>query len=298
MFASQSQLNIFGHQWNNCQRMQWFQAVRNHSLNVPVCQNHFSNRPRNHKAQLGIRTMEEEKEQVHHAYTNCSRSQQENDDTQLSDLPVTSGIDSKSPTHSTGLKNATLERESLSCASLVFYSFLFIKLDVLNQVITYGMKYLNNNSYPVPQTGIVFSTEALKFLCYVILISWTRGFQGFQEVRLSLWYSIPSICYAINNNVFLYALNYSTPPVWNILSQLRLVFTALAYRLFFKRAITRVQWVGLALLLIAVVLTNYTGVQGLMSHSNNLLTLLNLAALGACVAVTGNFSTEVSCPLK
>ena len=240
--------------------------------------------------------MEAGKENTCKNNSDCGNLQQDNGNISqvCSTVPVISGIVPQPPP--LVITNATLERESLGCANLVFYIFVFIHLDVLNQILTYDMKYINHNLYPVPQTSIVFATEVLKFLCSVAMVTWTSGFRTIAKVQFTLWYSIPSICYAINNNIHYYALNFSTPPVWNILGQLRLVFTALTYRLFFKRTMTTAQWLGLALLLVAVVLANFTGVHSALGRGDTLPVLLCLAALGSSVAVIGSFTTEARYP--
>lgn len=190
-------------------------------------------------------------------------------------------------------KNESLERESLGCCSVVFYSSIFLLLDVWKQVASYGMKYFNNNIYPVPQTKIVAVTEMFKFLCFVCLVMWTSGFSGLRNMRISPWYAIPSLIYAINNNIYYYALHFATPPVWNVLIQLRIVFTALTYRVMFKRNITDTQWAGLGLLITAVVLTNFTGGQTLLGQDQKLLVAMFLATLGSCTSVIGTLTMEV-----
>lgn len=120
-------------------------------------------------------------------------------------------------------RNETLERESLGCCGLVFYSSVFLMLDVWKQVASYGMKYFNNNVYPIPQTKIVAITEVLKFIVFLTFVIFTGKLKNF---KVSLWYAVPSIIYAVNNNIYYYALHFATPPVWNILIQLRMVLTA------------------------------------------------------------------------
>ena len=63
----------------------------------------------------------------------------------------------------------------------------------------------------------------------------------FFQMTISAWYAIPSLIYAFNNNIYYFALHYATPPVWNIIIQLRIIFTAFTYTFIFKRAMTSVQ---------------------------------------------------------
>jgi drug/metabolite transporter (DMT)-like permease len=192
------------------------------------------------------------------------------------------------------IKNRHLHREVGDCSSLLFYSSLFVVLDVCNQVALYGMKYLNRNVYPVPQTSVVFMTECLKFCAFIIFIACKKGIGALSAVTPSLGYAVPSLCYAINNNIYLYALRFTTPPVWNVLSQSRLVLTALIYTFVFKRAMAPVQWLGITLILFGVVLLNFSGLHSLISRAQPLPMLLYLVLLTACIAMVGNFTMEVS----
>ena len=65
------------------------------------------------------------------------------------------------------LKNRTLERESKGCYSLLFHTSVFVFVDVWRQITAYGMKYYNNDIYPVAQTQIVAMSEFLKLFIFV-----------------------------------------------------------------------------------------------------------------------------------
>lgn len=191
-------------------------------------------------------------------------------------------------------KNTSLERESTACSSLILYSLTYIMLDLWKQVTTYGMKYYNNNRYPLPQTEIIAITELLKFIIFFGIV--IHNGQIWQ-VRISLWYAIPSVIYAFNNNIYYYALHYATPPVWNILIQLRLVFTALTYKCMFHKVITNIQWAALLLLIVTIALTNINGGQTLDVH-NGILIALGLATVGSFTSVIGTITMEVSTHLQ
>lgn len=212
-------------------------------------------------------------------------------------LPVEPGTEVESPetppAEMAKKRNETLERENLGCCSLLCYSSIFLMLDVWKQVASYGMKYFNNDVYPVPQTRVVAITELLKFVCFAVLLVWSSGVSGLKSVRISLWYAVPSFIYAINNNIYYFALHFVTPPVWNVLIQLRVVFTALTYRTLFKRNVTFVQWVALLLLLLAMTLTNFSGGQTLLGQDQKILAAVFLATLGSCTSVIGTLTMEV-----
>ena len=78
-----------------------------------------------------------------------------------------------------------------------------------------------------PQTLIVFATELLKlFIMAVQMIN--DG--SIRKISLTLLFAIPSAIYAINNNLFLYAFHFTSPAVWSILTQSRVIITAVIYR--------------------------------------------------------------------
>ena len=192
----------------------------------------------------------------------------------------------------TGKRNESLERESLGCCSLLFYSSLFLTLDVWKQVTSYGMKYFNNDIYPIPQTQVVAITEISKFLCFFLLVIFVSGINSLQNIRLSAWYAIPSLIYSFNNNIYYYALHFVTPPVWNFLIQLRIVFTALTYCVFFKRTISSMQWLGILLLMLALTFSHFSGGQTLLGQDQKILVAVFLATLGSCTSVIGTLTME------
>ena len=149
-------------------------------------------------------------------------------------------------------KNRSLERESSGVFSLILFSSIFIFLDLFKQIASYGVKYYNKDKYPIPQTYIVLVTEIVK--CSVVLaIIVYKG--EIRSLRVSFAYAIPAFIAAINNNTYYLALHYTSPPIWNILIQLRIIFTGLAYRFVFKRDITRVQWTALCILIFSIAAT-------------------------------------------
>ena len=188
--------------------------------------------------------------------------------------------------------NLQLQRESKGCFSVIFYSSIFIMMDLWRQVCAYGMKYYNDNTYPVPQTELVVISEVSKlciFLCKMSVMG------TLCNINVSFSYLIPSVTYAINNNIYFFALNYTTPPVWNILCQLRVVFTALVYRFFFKRTFSLIQWVGLCLLITAIVLAKFSGEQQGRDSvgKSDMLIAFCMAVVASGIAAVGPIYTEV-----
>jgi len=187
-----------------------------------------------------------------------------------------------------------MDRESDGCRYISIYCIIFCLVDVWRQVTGYGVKALNNDVYPIKQTAIVAITETFKFVMFTCLLLHGRSLKS---LKLSILYAIPSLIYAINNNIYYYALHYTTPPVWNIIIQLRIVFTALLYRVIFNRYMSISKCVGIALLICAIVMTNLTSTgkedaDGKLS--NDLLIALMLALFGSITSAIGAVVMEVN----
>ena len=159
------------------------------------------------------------------------------------------------------------------------------------QVVVYSLKYYNHNEYPLPQTQLVAINELLKFVVFLFIV--VRNGKIW-NIRCSLWYAVPSIIYAINNNIFYFALNYVTPPVWSILIQVRIIFTALTYRCFFYKRLLCIQWLALCVLIIAIVMTNLLSVDDSGVGEGNLWMASGLAIVGSATSVVGTITMEVS----
>ncbi|CAH1782776.1 unnamed protein product [Owenia fusiformis] len=173
-----------------------------------------------------------------------------------------------------------LDRAKISKVEAVSMIFIFILIDVGKQTSSYAVKYYNNGKYPIPQTMIVAVTEYLK----LSLVFGKLVYDGvLSDVKLSLKFAIPSIIYAVNNNIYYFAFYYTTPAVWNILTQFRIILTAVVYRVIFKREVTRLQWGALMLLIFGIVLTQRTS----SDHGDEGGNLLKPQALILALVVCG-----------
>ena len=59
-------------------------------------------------------------------------------------------------------RNHTLAREADGCRHVLFHCSIFIVVDICRQVAGYGMKYYNDDQFPVEPTEIVAISEFLK----------------------------------------------------------------------------------------------------------------------------------------
>lgn len=191
-------------------------------------------------------------------------------------------------TQSKSKSSATLARAHVPPWLALFFCFSFISMEVGKQITSYGVQYYNKESYPVPQTGIVFATEVTKLLLMLVLLIKSGALT---KVTMSFMFAVPSIVYATTNNLYFFALHYVTPPIWSVLIQSRVIITALVYRFWFKREVTKVQWVGLVLLVIAIAMTQLKGDTGEGLFSSLFLALL-LSLLQAGLSVIASVFTE------
>ena len=106
--------------------------------------------------------------------------------------------------------------------------------EVTKQIANYSLQYYNGGHFPIPPTVMVLIIELVKLFATVVLakgkcpiakqdFSWTT-------LRSSLRFMVPSILYAINNNIYLYGITLVAPPIWIILCSFRTLVTASMYK--------------------------------------------------------------------
>jgi len=101
----------------------------------------------------------------------------------------------------------------------------------------------------------VFCVEFIKLVLAQLLLLRERPVSG-QVIGISLmnWaaYGVPSIIYAINNNLNIKAIHYLGPHIFQLFSNLKLLTAAIASCLVLKTSVTSIQWVSLLLLVCAL----------------------------------------------
>ncbi|XP_040567230.1 uncharacterized protein [Lepeophtheirus salmonis] len=164
--------------------------------------------------------------------------------------------------------------------------------EVSKQISNYSIQYYNNGKYPVASTAMVVSTEFLKLIFTIFRIDSSLPHFNFMTLKKSLKYMIPSILYAFNNNIYLYGLTLVPPPIWLILCSMRTLVTALIYRVFLKRTISTLQYLGIGGIVSSLVIAK---VPDLMFHSINSIPLfaIGLAFLASCISAFAAIFTEL-----
>ena len=74
-----------------------------------------------------------------------------------------------------------------------------------------------------------------------------------QSIRASFKFLLPSLIYAINNNIYLAGLLLVPPPIWIILCSFRTVVTACIYKFILKRDVSNLQFLGSFLIMGSIV---------------------------------------------
>lgn len=118
-------------------------------------------------------------------------------------------------------------------------------------------------------TSSVLVTEVLKFLisftCWYCSENCTRDKKhedahnrsrlGNLTLHTFLLYSIPGLMYAIQNQLLYYAVFHLQPALFQLLSNLKFVSTALLARFVLGKMLTRAQWLGIVLLVLGSVVS-------------------------------------------
>ncbi|CAF0923111.1 unnamed protein product [Adineta ricciae] len=131
---------------------------------------------------------------------------------------------------------------------------------VLFQVMAYGSYSVlvhlceRNGSIMFSSTTMNLILEIIKlaFSISILLIESTKTsidlFNYKSWLRPSLPYAIPGVLYFINNNLAVYIQLQMDPASYQILSNFKIVTTAILYRLIIKQKLTRKQWFAISLL--------------------------------------------------
>ena len=110
--------------------------------------------------------------------------------------------------------------------------------EVGKQVTNYSIQYYNGGSYPLPQTMLVIMVEIIKLFTTITRTGCQIPSMDLITIRKSLKFLIPSILYAVNNNIYFVGLLYVPPPIWIILCSFRTVITATLYKVCYQSFIT------------------------------------------------------------
>jgi len=157
----------------------------------------------------------------------------------------------------------------LSLFSLVGISIVLTMVfcEVTKQISNYSLQYYNHFQFPIPQTIIVVLCELVKLVTTLIRAKFNPPSFSLQSLRGSLRFLLPSVLYAINNNIYYAGLTLVPPPIWLMLCSIRTVVTATIYKFVLKRHITLLQFLGAALIVISIAIAKTPDILQIISPS-------------------------------
>ncbi|KAL3866069.1 hypothetical protein ACJMK2_043408 [Sinanodonta woodiana] len=116
---------------------------------------------------------------------------------------------------------------------------------------------------PFRSSSVVFLVEMIKLLISVnfLLVEVQKHDVHLPKLTMSfcLPFAFPAVLYFINNNIAIHAQGYMDSTTYQVLSNMKIVTTALLYRLIIKRVLKKAQWIAVGLLTLAGTLDSYGG---------------------------------------
>jgi len=168
-----------------------------------------------------------------------------------------------------------------------------ITCEVGKQVSNYSVRYFNGGVYPIPQTAIVALSEVIKLLTTVLRSKGSIPSFSPSNLRSSLRFLLPSVLYALNNNIYLVGLTMVPPPIWLILCSVRTAITASVYKFILKRDLTKWQFFGAFLIVSSIIVTKLPDLLNTKGQANDVPILaVVLAMFVSCNSVTAAVYTE------
>lgn len=128
-----------------------------------------------------------------------------------------------------------------------------VACEIGKQVSNYAINYYNGGTYPLPQTLLVVLLEVLKLSGTVLRMRCQTPSFDKSSVKASFKFLLPSVIYAVNNNIYLAGLILVPPPIWVILCSFRTVVTTCLYKFILKRDVTTVQFLGSFFIVLSIV---------------------------------------------
>jgi len=128
-----------------------------------------------------------------------------------------------------------------------------VSCEIGKQVSNYSINYYNGGRYPLPQTLLVVVLELLKLAATFLRLRCRTPSFDKPSIKASFKFLLPSVIYAVNNNIYLAGLILVPPPIWVILCSFRTVVTTFIYKFILKRDVTTLQFVGSFLIVLSIV---------------------------------------------
>jgi len=193
-----------------------------------------------------------------------------------------------------GEKVAMVEPSKLGLFTLAGFSIVIFQVtcEVGKQISNYSIQVFNGGRYPLPQTVLVLLVELIKLAATVVRSGCMRPNFDPVTLRHSMKFLLPSLLYAVNNNIYFAGLMLVPPPIWIILGSFRTVVTATLYKFILKREVSTLQFVGALLIVASIVVAKLGDVLSEDITNSIPLIAIVLAAVAACNSVGAAVYTE------
>ncbi|XP_072256794.1 probable UDP-sugar transporter protein SLC35A4 [Pyxicephalus adspersus] len=118
-------------------------------------------------------------------------------------------------------------------------------------------------------SAVVLLIEVLKLIISLasLLITERKPFDLPVSWKLALPYAFPAILYGVNNNLVVHMQRFMDPSSFQVLSNLKIVSTALLYSIFLGQRLSIRKWLALFLLTVAGVFYSYGGIHDIEKAS-------------------------------
>ncbi|KAM5170398.1 putative UDP-sugar transporter protein SLC35A4 [Mantella aurantiaca] len=116
---------------------------------------------------------------------------------------------------------------------------------------------------PFSSSAVVLLIEISKFIISLacLLVTDRKPFDISVSWKMALPYAFPAILYGVNNNLVVHMQHFMDPSSFQVLSNLKIVSTALLYSIFIGQRLSIRKWLALFLLTAAGIVYSYDGIQ-------------------------------------
>ncbi|XP_068135496.1 CMP-sialic acid transporter [Hyperolius riggenbachi] len=190
--------------------------------------------------------------------------------------------------------------------SLFFKLYCLLVMTLVAAAYTVALRYTRTVTTEMYfSTTAVCVTEVIKLILSVIILAKETGSTGrlFSTLKENVWgspvemlkLSVPSLVYALQNNMAFVALSNLDAAVYQVTYQLKIPCTALCMVLMLNRTLSRLQWFSVFILCGGVTLVQYSPVETtkVQIEQNHLLGFSAVAVAVLCSGFAGVYFEKV-----
>ncbi|GAB5357859.1 hypothetical protein AAMO2058_000410900 [Amorphochlora amoebiformis] len=166
---------------------------------------------------------------------------------------------------------------------------------------TVMIRYSRNEEGKLPYnpTAANFVNELVKlFVSSLLWYTYDRkstynGLNGVNPRTFAL-YSVPGLIYAVQNSLIFYALLYLEAPTFQVFASLKIVTTAILFRLILRKILTYVQWVALFQLFLSMIITKMGALlnEEQQTEQSKMLIGASILLFNSCLSAVSGITNE------